>query len=70
MTRGSTWATGSKYKRKKKKSSTSFFPTAAEMREGGERSSRFSLRSTEIGWSDLVGPRSKVHLLDEGYAWV
>ena len=43
---------------------------SVEMRVGGERSSSFSLRSTEIGWLDLVGPRSKVHLLDEGYAWV
>ena len=40
------------------------------MREGGERSSSFSLRSTKIEWSNLVGPRSKVHLLDEGYTWV
>ena len=40
------------------------------MRGGGERSSSFSLRSTEIGWSDLVGLRSKVHILDEGYVWV
>ena len=30
----------------------------------------FSLQSTEIGWSEFVGPRTKVHLLDEGYAWV
>ena len=41
-----------------------------EMREGGERNYSFSLRSIEIGWSDLVGSRSKVHLLDEGYVWV
>ena len=41
-----------------------------EMREGGERSSSFSLRSIEIGWLDLVGLRSKVYLLDEGYAWI
>ena len=40
------------------------------MKEGGERSSIFSLLSTEIRWSDLVGPRSKVHQLDKGYAWV
>ena len=43
---------------------------SVEMREGGERSTSFFLRYTEIGWSDLVGPRSKVHLLDEGYARV
>ena len=70
MTRGATWATCLKYKRKKKKYSTSFFPIVAEMREGGERSSSFSQRSTEIEWSDLIGSISKVHLLDKGYAWV
>ena len=41
-----------------------------EIREGGERSSSFFLRSTGIGSSDLVGPRSEVHVLDEGYTWV
>ena len=70
MIHGVTWATCPKYKRKKKKSSTSIFPAVAEMREGGERTSSFSIRSMEIGWSDLVGPRSKFHLIDEGYAWV
>ena len=24
----------------------------------------------EIGWSEFVKPRFKVHLLDEGYTWV
>ena len=24
----------------------------------------------EIGWSEFVGPRTKAHLIDEGYAWV
>ena len=38
--------------------------------ERGEKSSSFSLRSTEIWWSEFVDPRFKVHLLDEGYAWV
>ena len=28
------------------------------------------MRETEIEWSDLVRQRSKVHLLDKGYAWV
>ena len=37
-------------------------------REGDN--SNFSLRSTEIGWSEFVGPRTKVYLLDKGYAWV
>ena len=37
-----------------------------EIREGGERSSSFFLRSMGIGSSDLVRPRSKVHVLDEG----
>ena len=36
----------------------------------GERSSNFSLQSTEIGGSVFVGPRTKGHLLDKGYAWV
>ena len=39
-------------------------------RERNERNSSFSLRSTEIGWSKSVELRFKVHLLDEGYAWV
>ena len=29
-----------------------------------------SLLSTEIGWLEFVGPRKKVHLLDESYTWV
>ena len=33
-----------------------------------ERSSNFSLRSTEIGWSYSDRPRFKVGVLDEGYA--
>ena len=38
--------------------------------ERKERNSNFSLRSTEFRRSEFVGPRTKVHLLDEGYAWV
>ena len=38
--------------------------------EKGERDSNFFLRSTEIDWSEFVGSRTKVHLLDKGYAWV
>ena len=41
-----------------------------EKRERGERSSNFSLRSTEIDGSVFVGPRTKDHLLNKGYAWV
>ena len=37
---------------------------------GRERNSTFSLRSTEIGSSILVGARGKVYLRDESYAWV
>ena len=37
-------------------------------REREGESSNFSLRSTEIGWSEFVGQRTKFHLLDEGYA--
>ena len=40
------------------------------VRERQERNFSFSLQSTEIGWSESVEPRFKVHLLDEGYAWV
>ena len=39
-------------------------------RERNEINSSFSLRSTEIELSESVKPRFKVHLLDEGYAWV
>ena len=39
-------------------------------REREERNFSFSLRSTKIRWSESVEPRFKVHLLDEGYAWV
>ena len=41
-----------------------------EERERGRESSNFSLRSTEIRWLKFVEPRTKVHLLDKGYAWV
>ena len=40
-----------------------------EEREG-EKTSNFSLRSTEVRWSVFVGPRTKVHRVDERYAWV
>ena len=39
-------------------------------RETIEISSNFSLRSTEPGCSVFVGPITKVHLLNEGYARV
>ena len=35
-----------------------------------ERNYDFSLRSTELGWSSSVGPRLKVGVLGEGYAWI
>ena len=38
------------------------------VRERNERNSSFSLRSTEIRWSESVELRFKVYLLDEGYA--
>ena len=41
-----------------------------EKRKKRERSSNFSLRSTEIGGSVFIWPRTKDHLLDKGYAWV
>ena len=36
----------------------------------GEKSFNFSLRSTKIGGSVFVEPRTKDHLLYKGYAWV
>ena len=35
-----------------------------------EKNSNFSLRSMEFCRSEFIGPRTKVHLLDEGYVWV
>ena len=45
-------------------------PAVGVSRERDEKNFSFSLRSTEIGWSESVEPRFKVHLLDEGYTWV
>ena len=61
-------------KKNKRKKKAHFFggETAVGVRESerGEKTSSFSLRSTKIGWSESIEPRFKVHLLDEGYAWV
>ena len=38
------------------------------MRES--ESSSLSLRSMEFRRSEFVGPRTKVHHIDEGYTWV
>ena len=46
------------------------FYMRGEEREREGESSNFSLRSMEIRWSEFVGPRTKVHLLNEGYVWV
>ena len=43
------------------------------VREGEKRKKKnenFSLRSMEFRRSKFVGPRTKFHLLDEGYVWV
>ena len=45
-------------------------PAVGVSRERDERNFSFSLLSTEIRWSESIEPRLKVHLLDEGYAWV
>ena len=37
---------------------------------GGERDQDFFLRSIGFRQSEFIEPRVKVHLLDEGYAWV
>ena len=39
-------------------------------RESRERNSNLSLQSTELSCSVFIGPRTKVHLRDEGHAWV
>ena len=41
-----------------------------EKRGCRERRSNFSLRSTEIEWLSSDGPRFKVGVLGEGYAWI
>ena len=41
-----------------------------EKRGCGEKSSNFSLRSTEIGWSSSDRPRFKVGVLSEGNALI
>ena len=67
---------GTKKKEKRRKKITFFLPILgnfglwAWVKERKERNSFFSLRSTEIGWSEFVEPRFKVHILDEGYTWV
>ena len=38
--------------------------------EGNKRAKSFLLRSTELCRSKFVEPRTKVHRIDEGYAWV
>ena len=41
------------------------------MKEGEKKKEEnFSLRSTKCFLLEFVGPRTKVHLLDEGYVWV
>ena len=56
-------------KKKKEKKIISFFWFELE-REGEKKNTNFSLRSTEFCRSKLVEPGTKVHLLDESYAWV
>ena len=41
-----------------------------DKRGSKEISSNFSLRSIEIEWSSSDGPRFKVRVLGEGYAWI
>ena len=77
MTRGALRATHqlkSKIdKNEGKKGKSSFLGLYPAVREGKrgcrERSSNFSLRSMKIGWSSSDGPRVKIRVLDEGYAW-
>ena len=52
------------------------FGLVMRVREGEKRqkkkkkSQSFFLRSTKFRHSEFIEPRVKVHLLDEGYAWV
>ena len=47
------------------------YPTVREEKRGcRKRSSNFSLRSMNIEWSSSNGPRFKVGVLGEGYAWI
>ena len=39
-------------------------------RKKKEKYSNFSLRSKEFRRSEFVGPKTKLHLLDEGYVWI
>ena len=52
----------------------SYFLLSGRERERERKEKRknknFSLQSTEFCWSEFVGLRMKVHLLDDGYAWV
>ena len=61
-------------KRREKREKSSFlgwYPTVRKEKKGcRERSSNFSLRSMKIGWSSSDGPRFKVEVLSEGYAWI
>ena len=45
-------------------------PNRKREREREKKKAGFSLRFTSFCWSDLVGLRVKVTLLDENYAWV
>ena len=44
--------------------------TERERRIEKEKSQGFLLRSTEFRWSVFIGPRMKVHGINEGYVWV
>ena len=46
-----------------------FHTQEREKRECRERSSNFSLRSTELEWSSRIRPRLKVGVLVEGNVW-
>ena len=44
--------------------------TEGERRREKEESQGFLPRSTKFRWSVFVGPRTKAHCIDKGYAWV
>ena len=71
------WALSSKYKDKLDMSNLIeeeliSCSCSYEEREKREEESfqNFYLRSTKFHRLEFVGPRTKVHILDEGYAWV
>ena len=56
--------------KEKKERSFSFLLFKREKKGKDMSFQNLSLRSTEVGWSEFIRSRTKVHLLDEGYVWI